>query len=70
VRRVCVVGAGVSGLTVARELELIGHAVTVLEAAPSVGGKCASTTIDGHAFDVGGHLCTVTYQRVAALVPR
>ncbi|QUQ65097.1 cytochrome P450 [Kutzneria sp. CA-103260] len=67
-RRVCVVGAGVSGLTVARELESVGHAVTVLEAAPSVGGKCASVTIDGHAFDVGGHVCTVMYQRLAALV--
>jgi cytochrome P450/thioesterase domain-containing protein len=63
-----VVGAGVSGLTVARELERLGHAVTVLEAAPSVGGKCASMTIDGHAFDVGGHMCTVTYQRMAALI--
>lgn len=52
----------------ARELERIGHSVTVLEAAPSVGGKCASVTIDGHVFDVGGHVCTVTYQRLAALV--
>lgn len=62
------VGAGVSGLAVARELERAGHSVTVLEAAPTVGGKCASVTIDGHVFDVGGHLCTVTYQRLAALV--
>ncbi|MFI9379920.1 cytochrome P450 [Kutzneria sp. NPDC052558] len=67
-RRVCVVGAGASGLTVARELERLGHAVTVLEAAPKVGGKCASVTIDGHVFDVGGHMCTVTYQRTAALI--
>ena len=68
VNRVCVVGAGVSGLTVARELERLGHSVTVLESAPSVGGKCASITIDGHAFDVGGHVCTVAYRRLAALV--
>ena len=67
-RRVCVVGAGVSGLTVARELERLGHAVTVLESVDHVGGKCASITLDGHAFDVGGHVCTLTYQRLAALV--
>ncbi|EWM19527.1 LOW QUALITY PROTEIN: non-ribosomal peptide synthetase, partial [Kutzneria sp. 744] len=67
-RRVCVVGAGVSGLTVARELERLGHSVTVLEAAENVGGKCASVTLDGHVFDVGGHVCTLTYKRVAALV--
>lgn len=62
------VGAGVSGLTVARELERLGHSVTVLEAAENVGGKCASVTLDGHVFDVGGHVCTLTYKRLAALV--
>jgi cytochrome P450/thioesterase domain-containing protein len=63
-----VVGAGVSGLTVARELERAGHSVTVLELAASVGGKCASVTLDGHAFDVGGHVCTAAYHHVAALI--
>ncbi|GAA3438562.1 alpha/beta fold hydrolase [Kutzneria kofuensis] len=61
-------GAGVSGLTVARELERLGHAVTVLEAAGHVGGKCASVTLDGHVFDVGGHVCTGMYKRLRELL--
>jgi cytochrome P450/thioesterase domain-containing protein/acyl carrier protein len=68
VRRVCVVGAGVSGLTVARELERAGHSVTVLESTPEVGGKCGSVTLDGHVFDVGGHVCTSMYKQLAALI--
>ncbi|MFD4600588.1 alpha/beta fold hydrolase [Streptomyces sp. NPDC058464] len=67
-RRVVVVGAGPSGLTVARELERAGHRVTVLEAADAVAGKCESVAIDGHAYDLGGHICTNRYERVAELV--
>ncbi|WP_405868555.1 alpha/beta fold hydrolase [Streptomyces sp. NBC_00005] len=66
-RRVVVVGAGPSGLTVARELERAGHRVTVLEARESVAGKCESVRIDGRAYDLGGHICTNQYERVAEL---
>ncbi|WP_427917229.1 alpha/beta fold hydrolase [Streptomyces sp. cg40] len=66
-RRVVVVGAGPSGLTVARELERAGHRVTVLEAAGTVAGKCETAEIDGHAYDLGGHICTNQYERVAEL---
>ena len=55
-RRVCVVGGGPAGLSVARELEHLGHQVTVFERAAVVSGKCASMQIDDHAFDLGGHL--------------
>jgi thioesterase domain-containing protein/acyl carrier protein len=66
-RTVCVVGAGPAGLIAARELERAGHRAIVLEARPGVGGKCDSVQIEGRAFDLGGHLCTVAYERVAAL---
>ncbi|MEU9450827.1 alpha/beta fold hydrolase [Streptomyces sp. NPDC048277] len=66
-RRVVVIGAGPSGLTVARELERAGHRVTVLEARESVAGKCESVEIDGRAYDLGGHICTSQYERVAEL---
>ncbi|SDP33290.1 Phosphopantetheine attachment site [Streptomyces sp. cf386] len=61
------VGAGPSGLTVARALERAGHRVTVLEARDTVAGKCESVEIDGHAYDLGGHICTNQYERVAEL---
>ncbi|KAK3126129.1 hypothetical protein QOZ80_7AG0552090 [Eleusine coracana subsp. coracana] len=38
-KKVCVVGAGVSGLVAARELRREGHAVTVLEQNDGVGGQ-------------------------------
>jgi acyl carrier protein len=66
--RVCVLGAGASGLTAAWHLERLGHRVTVLEAAKEVAGKCASVEIDGRAYDLGGHLCTPQYRSFARLV--
>lgn len=56
-RRVCVIGAGPAGLVAAHELHRRGHRVTVLERADAVAGKCASVTVDGRWYDLGGHLC-------------
>lgn len=67
-RSVVVIGAGPGGLAAARELERAGHRVTVLEEQDSVAGKCQSVTVDGHAFDLGGHICTNRYERTAQLV--
>jgi glycine/D-amino acid oxidase-like deaminating enzyme len=67
-RGVVVIGAGPSGLAVARELERSGHRVTVLEERTTVAGKCQSVDIDGLAYDLGGHICTNRYDRVAELV--
>ena len=58
-RTVCVIGAGPSGLTAARELEKAGHTAIVLEAGDQVGGKCSSVQIDGRAYDLGDHLYTL-----------
>ncbi|MFG2456323.1 protoporphyrinogen/coproporphyrinogen oxidase [Streptomyces sp. NPDC048523] len=67
-RTVAVVGAGPSGLAVARELERAGHRVTVLEEQDTVAGKCQSVHVDGYAFDLGGHICTNRYERIAQLL--
>ncbi len=66
--RVCVIGAGVSGLTAARELEKLGHHVTVLERQGEVGGKCGSVELDGRWYDLGGHVCTARYVTLARMV--
>ncbi|MEU3338498.1 protoporphyrinogen/coproporphyrinogen oxidase [Streptomyces sp. NPDC002144] len=67
-RSAVVVGAGPSGLAIARELERAGHRVTVLEERDTVAGKCRSVDVDGHAYDLGGHICTPMYERTAELV--
>jgi acyl-CoA synthetase (AMP-forming)/AMP-acid ligase II/thioesterase domain-containing protein len=66
-RRIAVLGAGPSGLTAARELEKLGHEVTVFERAPEAGGMASSIEIDGLPYDIGAHLCTGSYETVAAL---
>jgi hypothetical protein len=50
---VIIVGAGVSGLALARELQAHGLAPLVLERARGVGGRCATRRIDGQPVDHG-----------------
>jgi phytoene dehydrogenase-like protein len=59
VARVVVIGAGLGGLAAAARLAATGHAVTVLEQAPQVGGKLGWFARDGHRFDTGPSLLTL-----------
>jgi len=52
---VVVVGAGVTGLTLARELARRGEAVTVVEREAGVGGLARTFRYGRHFFDVGPH---------------
>ncbi|MBM4153572.1 MAG: FAD-dependent oxidoreductase [Lentisphaerae bacterium] len=52
---VVVIGAGVTGLTVALHCLRNGHRVVVLEKAAEVGGLCRSYRYDGFTFDIGPH---------------
>lgn len=59
--RIAVIGAGVGGLAAALRLSALGHEVTVLERAPSAGGKCGRLVLDGYRFDTGPSLLTMPW---------
>lgn len=66
--RVVVVGAGLSGLVAARELQRRGVDVIVLEAADRAGGRAMSeTSALGSRLDVGGQWIGHDHQRVKQL---
>jgi monoamine oxidase len=66
---VCVVGAGLAGLTAAHRLLDAGHEVAVVEARDRVGGRTHTTTLaDGTVVDLGGQWIGPTQDRVRRLV--
>ncbi|MFI0545053.1 NAD(P)/FAD-dependent oxidoreductase [Streptomyces sp. WSLK1-3] len=58
---VAIVGAGVSGLSAAHRLTSQGVTVTVLEAAPGVGGRMSTEKVDGFRLDRIGQLLSTAY---------
>lgn len=67
---VVVVGAGLSGLAAAADLERAGLQVTVLEAATRLGGKVSTVEVDGVPIDLGGHWVGSTQSEVMDLGKR
>ena len=65
---VVVVGAGLAGLTAARDLQAAGRSVVVLEARDRVGGRLLNHTFaDGTVVELGGQWVGPTQERVLAL---
>ncbi|MCF3965466.1 FAD-dependent oxidoreductase, partial [Streptomyces fuscigenes] len=58
---VVVIGAGAAGLAAAHHLAAGGLSVTVLEAAPRVGGRMATERVDGFLLDRVGPLLSTAY---------
>lgn len=56
-----IVGAGIAGLITAIDLHRAGHAVTVLEAAASPGGRVRTTVQDGYQLDHGFQVLFTAY---------
>ena len=63
--KICVVGAGISGLTAAYDLNKRGYRnITVLEKNDYIGGKCQTHIDDDLPFDIGGHEMLAGYKDV------
>lgn len=52
---VIVIGAGAAGIAAARRLVERGLSIAVLEARDRVGGRAVTTSLRGHAIDLGAH---------------
>jgi renalase len=63
-----VVGAGISGVLAARELQAAGWRVTLLEKSRRVGGRMATRRLGGATFDYGAQFFTVRDERFGRLV--
>ena len=69
-RSAIVAGAGLAGLTAARDLAEQGVAVTVLEARDRVGGRGFSDRLGGRVVELGGSWFTPEQDRVRAELER
>ncbi len=68
-RDVVVLGAGLAGLSAARDLKIAGAEVTVLEARDRIGGRVLQTRLDdGRAVQLGGELIGSTHTSYRGLV--
>ena len=62
-----IVGAGLSGLVLARQLQAAGQKVQILEKSRGFGGRIATKRVEDVAFDTGAQFITVRDERFAAL---
>ena len=65
---VVVVGAGLAGLSAARQMSIHGADVIVLEAADTVGGRVRSDVVDGFTLDRGFQLYNPAYPEAARVL--
>ena len=65
---ILVIGAGITGLRAAYELDMAGHAVTLVDKGRGPGGRCATRRADAFAFDHGAPGLRVSDESFAAFL--
>ncbi len=65
---VAILGAGITGLTIAQSLKKAGYSVTVLEKSRGVGGRCATRRVAGERVDHGVRYLEPTTEAVQSLI--
>ncbi len=66
--RILILGAGISGLTAARELQNGGHQVVLVDKGRGLGGRMATRRFEGGTFDHGAQFFTARDAEFRALV--
>ena len=69
-KRVAIIGAGISGLTAARELTDAGYSVSLFEKARGPGGRVTTRRRDSQRFDHGAQFFTVQSDEFQQVVDR
>ena len=59
--KICIIGAGVSGLIAAQTLENEGFSPIIIEATDSVGGRVKTDIVDGYQLDHGFQVLLTSY---------
>ena len=65
---VVIVGAGLAGLSAAREIQRHGHSVIVLESSDAVGGRVRTDIVDGFQLDRGVQVMLTAYPELQSQV--
>ncbi len=68
--KILIIGAGMSGLTAARELQNNGHEVTVIDKGRGIGGRMATRRFAGGRFDHGAQFFTTRSDEFKAVAEK
>lgn len=66
--KVCIIGAGISGLATAWQLHQAGHDCTVLESKERIGGSIQSYQRDGYLMEAGPNSIQINSPKIAAFL--
>ena len=65
--KICIIGAGITGLSAAYNLSKIGHEVSIYESSPFAGGQASTIKIDDFEIEKAYHHLFVTDKAILNL---